>query len=109
MNHSETLHAPYWPAEPIDPETARVDYDVRADEFLVYFSGKPVPAISDPLNAPGFPHVAVMYGVGPDDEETDEIVGIQVIPMLLGAVPDQPHWAALAWAAMAGEYGTELL
>jgi hypothetical protein len=50
-----------------------------------------------------------MFGLGPDDEETGEIVGIHVIPMLLGAVPEQPQWAVLVWAAMAGEYGTELL
>jgi hypothetical protein len=69
----------------------------------------PVPAISDPLNAPGFRGVAVMFGLGEDREATDEIVGVQVIPMLLGAVQEQPHWAILAWAAMAGDYGTELL
>jgi hypothetical protein len=109
MSSSETLHAPRWPAEPIDPELAWVDYDVRADEFLIYFGGKPVPAISDPIDAPGFPHVAVMFGVGPDDEETYEIVGVQVIPMMLGTIQEQPEWAVLVWAAMAGEYGTELL
>ena len=50
-----------------------------------------------------------MLGVGADDEETDEIVGVQVIPMLLGAVQEQPAWAILAWAVMAGDFGTELL
>jgi hypothetical protein len=109
MSHPETLHAPQWPTEPIDPDVAWVDYDVRADEFLVYFGGKPVPAISDPFDAPGFPHVAIMLGVGPDDEETDEIVGIHVIPMMLGTIQEQPDWALLVWAAMGGEYGTELL
>lgn len=65
--------------------------------------------ISDPLDAPGFPHVAIMLGVGPDDEETDEIVGVQVIPMMLGTIQEQPEWALLVWAAMASKYGTELL
>jgi hypothetical protein len=50
-----------------------------------------------------------MFGLGADDETTDEIVGVQVIPMLLGAVQDQPSWAILAWAALAGDFGTELL
>jgi hypothetical protein len=100
---------PHWPAESIDPGIAWVDYAVVADEFLVYFGGKPVPAISSPLDAPGFEDVAVMFGLGSDDEATDEIVGVQVIPMMLGAVPEQPEWAVLVWAAMAGEYGTELL
>jgi hypothetical protein len=65
--------------------------------------------MSDPLDGPGFDDVAIMVGLDEDHESTDEIVGIQVIPMLLGAVSDQSHWAALAWAAMAGDFGTELL
>jgi hypothetical protein len=87
---------------------AWVDYSAPADEFLVYFGGKPVPAISDPLGAPGFRGVAIMLAVGADHDATDEIVGVQVIPMLLGAVPEQPHWAPLVWAALAGEFGEEL-
>jgi hypothetical protein len=80
------------------------------DEFLVYFGGKPVPAVSSPLvDAPGFEDVAVMFGIGSDDEETDEIVGVQVIPMMAGAVLERPEWSVLTWAAMAGEYGAELL
>jgi hypothetical protein len=109
VSNPETVITPRWPSEPIDPEVALVDYDVRADEFLVYFGGKPVPAVSDPLDGPGFEDVAIMVGLGPDDEETAEIVGVQVIPMMLGAIPDQPRWSALTWAALAGEYGTELM
>jgi hypothetical protein len=109
MSNPATAAAPRWPTESIDPEVAWVDYDVRADEFLVYFGGKPVPAVSDPLDGPGFEDVAIMVGLGPDDEETGEIVGVQVIPMMLGAVPEHPHWAVLTWAAMAGDYGAELL
>jgi hypothetical protein len=109
MSNTKALRAPHWPAEPIDPEVAWVDYAIVPDEFLVYFGGKPVPAVSDSFDAPGFPHVAVMFGIGPDREETGEIVGVQVIPMMLGTIQERPEWAGLVWAAMAGEYGAELL
>ena len=109
VRNPDTLRVPRWPIEPVDPTIADVSYNIPADEFLVYFGGKPVPKVSDPLDAPGFRGVAVMLGVGADDEETGEIVGVQVIPMLLGAVQEQPAWAVLAWAAMAGNFGTELL
>ena len=109
VKHPNTTRAPRWPNEPVDPALAYVAYDVPADEFLVYFGGKPVPAISSPLDAPGFEDTAVRFALGADDKATDEIVGIQVIPMLLGAVQEQPSWAVLAWAAMAGDFGTELL
>ena len=108
MSHPDTPDIPRWPAA-VNPALAYVAYDVPADEFLVYFRGRPVPAVSDPLDAPGFGDVAIMFGVGTDDEATDEIVGVQVIPMLLGAVQEQPAWAVLAWAAMAGDFGAELL
>ena len=109
VSNPNTVRTPRWPAEPVDPGLAWVDYDVPADEFLVYFGGKPVPAVSAPLDAPRFGYVAIMVGLGPDDEDTGEIVGVQVIPMLVGAVQEQPEWAVLAWAAMAGDFGTELL
>jgi hypothetical protein len=109
VNNPDSPRVPKWPIEPVDPAIAYVDYYIPADEFLVYFGGKPVPKVSDPLDAPGFRGVAVMLGVGADDEETGEIVGVQVIPMLLGAVQEQPAWAVLAWAAMAGDFGAELL
>ncbi len=109
VSKPDALRVPKWPTEPIDPAIAYVYHHVPADEFLVYFGGKPVPKVSDPLDAPGFRGVAIMLGVGADDEETGEIVGVQVIPMLLGAVQEQPAWAVLAWAAMAGDFGTELL
>lgn len=109
VSNPETVTPPRWPAEPVDPTVASVSYYVPADEFLVYFGGKSVPAVSDPLDGPGFEDVAIMIGIGPDDEDTGEIVGVQVIPMLLGAVQDQPKWAVLAWAAMAGDFGTELI
>jgi hypothetical protein len=109
MSKTDVVRAPKWPVESIDPGLLWLDYDVLADEFLIYFGGEPVPAISSPLNAAGFRGVAIMLGVGADDESTDEIVGVQVIPMLLGTVQEQPAWAVLVWAAMAGDFGTELL
>ena len=109
MSNPDTQRVPRWPIEPVDPTITDVSYDVPADEFLVYFGGKPVPAISSPLNALGFRGAAIMFGLGADDDATDEIVSVQVIPMLLGAVQDQPAWAVLVWAAMAGDFGTELL
>jgi hypothetical protein len=106
---ANTAAPPRWP-ESVDSGLAWVDYDIPADEFLVYFGGRPVPAISSSLdNAPGFEDTAIMIGLDADGEETGEIVGVQVIPMLLGAVQDQPSWAVLTWAAMAGDFGTELL
>ena len=107
--HADTLLAPRWPTESIDPARVWVDYDVPADEFLIYFGGKPVGALFDPLDAPGFEDVAIAIGLDASGGETGEIVGVQVIPMLLGAVMDQPSWAALAWAAMANYHGIELL
>jgi len=109
VSNPDTWRVPRWPIEPVDPTITDVSYDVPADEFLVYFGGKSVPKVSDPLDAPGFRGVAIMLGVGADEEETGEIVGVQVIPMLLGAVQEQPAWAVLVWAAMAGDFGTELL
>jgi len=108
MSHTNNSRVPRWPTV-IDPTIAHVSYDVPADEFLVYFAGKPVPKVSDALDAPGFEDVAIMLGVGADDEDTGEIVGVHVIPMLLGAIQEQPAWAILAWAAMAGDFGTELV
>jgi hypothetical protein len=103
------LLAPRWPKEPIDPSRVWTAYDVPADEFLIYFGGRPVASTCDPLDAPGFEDVAIMIGLDADSQQTGEIVGVQVIPMLLSAVEDQPSWAALAWATLADYHGTELL
>jgi hypothetical protein len=105
----EQVVQPRWPTETIDSGLAWVDYDIVADEFLVYFGGQPVPAITYPFEAPGFEAIAVMIGLDPDRKETGEIVGIHVIPMMLGAVPARPEWSVLTWAVLAGEYGAELL
>lgn len=100
---------PLWPHETIDSGLAWVDYDIVADEFLVYFGGQPVPAITYPFEAPGFDAIAVMIGLDASHKETGEIVGIHVIPMMLEAVPARPEWSILTWAVLAGEYGTDLV
>lgn len=109
MAVKEQVVQPLWPPEPIDSGLAWVDYDIVADEFLVYFGGQPVPAITYPFEAPGFEAIAVMIGLGPDRKETGEVVGIHVIPMMLEAIPARPEWSILTWAVLAGEYGTELV
>ena len=97
--------APWWPAEPIDPTRAYVDYGAVADELVVYFGDGPAPSYSAPLDVPGFEDVAVMVDLRQDESSTGEVVGIHVMPLLAGAVRDHPGWAALAWVALAGEFG----
>ncbi len=101
---------PRWPdLQSFDPTHARVSYDAPADELLIHFGGRSVPSFSDTLEAPGFAQVAVMVGMNPDETSTGEVVGVQVMPLLLEAVKEHPEWAALAWGAMAGDIGVELL
>ena len=38
-----------------------------------------------------------------------EVVGIHVIPLLMGAAQDRPAWSRIAWAVMAEELGRETL
>ena len=96
---------PRWPAGPIDPTAIDLDYDPPADELTLYFGGKPVPAFGDPLDAPGT-GVALLVGMNEDETSTGEVVGIQVMPLLVGAVKAHPGWATLAWGALAG-YGDD--
>lgn len=98
------LPLPFWPDAPFDPVKARVSYDVPADKLLVYFDrGRPTGGVCDPIElAEGT--IAVVY-----EGETGEIVGIQGIPFLLGAVRQRPAWAALAWGKLAGKYGERTL
>lgn len=99
----DTGPLPWWPDTAPDPTRVDIDYDPPSDELTIFFGGEPVPAICDPVEALGG-DIAVMY-----DGTTGEVVGVQVIPLLLGAINDRPAWGAIAWAAMAGEFGTELL
>jgi hypothetical protein len=93
---------PRWPAEPIDPAGVDLDYNGPADELTLFFGGRPVPSYCDPFDVEGFEDVAIMVGMDGDDASPGEVVGIQVIPLLLGAVRDHPRWATLAWGALSG-------
>jgi hypothetical protein len=62
-----------------------------------------VPAVCDSI-ALADESIAVVY-----DWETGEIVGIQGIPFLLGAVRQRADWVALAWAVLAGEFGRQIM
>ena len=98
------LPAPWWPSEPIDPTRVVAAYDPPADELTVYFSDRVRGGVCDPIAEAEGGDVAVIY-----DEATGEIVGIQGFPFLVGAVAARSRWTRLAWALIAGEYGTEEL
>jgi len=92
---AEAWIAPTWPRQPVDPDRCYVSYHPPADELVVFFGGKPVPSYSAPIPAFG-EHVAVMVDLAPDwASSTGEIVGIQGIPFVGGALPDHPEWSSL--------------
>ena len=99
---AETTAPPRWPATPVDPGLVYVSYGAVADELVVYFRGHPVPSFVDPFDAPEGSDVGVLLGVRPGGEETGEVVGVHVYPLLVGAVADHPRWARIAWAALVG-------
>ena len=51
----------------------------------------------DPIDSPSIESAAIVV-----NDETGDVVGIQVIPLLVGAVQDRPAWAVLAWGALIG-------
>jgi hypothetical protein len=59
---------PYLP-ENVPPASFWVDYDSRADSLLVYFNGKPAPAIWDPLDE--------HFSIGLSEDET-EVIGLMI-------------------------------
>lgn len=84
---------PTWLTDPIDPSGSYVAYDPAADELLVYFGGRPVPAYAAPLADPGLVPVSLMV-----DEESGAVVGIQVSPLLAHARHLPPAWPFLVHA-----------
>ncbi len=92
---------PRWPADPIDVAAVNFDYFPLADELTLFFAGRPLPSYCDPIDALEG-DVAIMVGMNEDGSSTGEIVGIQVLPLLVGAVKAYPDWATLAWGSLAG-------
>lgn len=86
---------PRWPTSALDPARCWFDFDAVADELVFYFGGRPVPAVSDLIETSDGAAPAVLLGLDPDGEETGEIVGIHVYP-LLAAAQARPAWRALA-------------
>jgi len=99
----DTVAEPLWPDAPFDPERAIVPYDAPADELLVWFGDGRGPTIYDPT-ALADGGIAVAYSA-----KTGEIIGIQGIPFLLGAVRRRPEWVAIAWGVLAGDLGRSTL
>ena len=81
---------PRWPTRGIDPARVWEDYDPVADELLVYFGGKPVGAVNVPINTPERDYVDLLV-----DEETDDIVGLQVDALGVWVGAAYPRWAPL--------------
>jgi len=89
------LIRPRWPSEPIDPTGVQIHYNPLADELTLYFPGRPRRGVSDRIGSPGRESAAVIV-----DDETDEVVGIQIMPLLLSAVRERPGWGVLVWGAL---------
>lgn len=87
---------PRWPTQPFDPARANLLYSPLADELVLYFSDRNSPHYVDFIDAPGFGDAAVLIGVDEDDEETGEIVGVQVDLLVSHASRRRPAWRALA-------------
>jgi hypothetical protein len=103
VTHLDARPRPRWPARSsLDLASAYVSYDPPADELIVYFGGKPVPKYVSPIDSPGDDFAAVMVGVHGDESSTGEVVGVHVMPLLVGAVQTHPTWAVLAWASLTG-------
>ena len=82
---------PRWPTRGIDPARVWEDYDPVADELLVFFGGKPVGAVNVPINTPERDYVDLLV-----DEETDDVVGLQVDALVVWVGAANPRWAPLA-------------
>lgn len=102
MSIPNALSAPRWPVDRIDPGLVSIDYDPASDGLTLYFGGKPISSTVDPISSPGNDYAAVMIGLNDDESSTEHVVGIQVMPLLVGAVQRHPDWAVLAWGALTG-------
>ena len=88
---------PRWPRPGvIDPARCYVSYHPPADELVVSFGGTPVPKYVNPIEAPEADDLGIMVGMNDDESSTGEVVGLLVMPLLVGAVRRHPGWAAIA-------------
>jgi hypothetical protein len=92
----DALPRPRWPELTPDPTELWLDFDPVADELMLYFDRKPVAAYNNPICAPEGDDVAVLVGLEENWVGTDQIVGIQIIPLLGRAVKTYPSWRVLA-------------
>lgn len=84
---------PRWPEEPFDLARSWLRYGAYGDELVLYFSPRPVPAISDGIEAPEGGDTAILVGEGAD---AGKVVGIHVFPLLAGPAQHRPAWRRLA-------------
>jgi len=89
---------PRWPSRPFDPARASLFCSSLADELVLYFEDRNSPHYVDFIDAPGLSDAATLIGVDEDDEETGEIVGVQVDLLLARAANLRPAWRVLASA-----------
>jgi len=87
---------PRWPDAPFDLARSRLRYGAFADELVLFFSEEPVASYVSGIDAPEHDDAAVLVGLGPGDEDTGEVVGIHVYPLLAGAHRKPAHWRRLA-------------
>lgn len=99
----DVVSRPHWPVEPFDPARAYLHYGAVADELVLYFTDEPVRSFSDLIDAPEGDDTAVLVGLTADDEETNDVIGIHVYPLLAGAAEARPAWRALAEPAPPAE------
>lgn len=100
---------PRWPSPPFDPARASLHYSSLADELVLYFEDRTSRHYVDFIDAPGLPDAAVLIGVDEDDEETGEIVGVQVDLLVARAANVRPAWRALAEPNLSPEVVTRLV
>ena len=88
-----------WPEIPPDPARVRLAYGPLADELVIHFGGEAVPDVVDPMDAPAPGWLSVLLAEGPDETAGDEVIGLQVYPLLAGAATERPAWRVLAVGA----------
>lgn len=90
---AEAWAAPNWPSVGTDPATIGVLYNPLADELVVFFDDRRRGGVVVWIEPPS-EEIAVIA-----DEETGEVVGVQVDNLLFSAVAAHPAWRALAASA----------